>query len=203
MTHSRSTHLKSLDTTAKPPSISPTMGVCEKTYIFMSLLASVMIWLLFLLLWSRCSPHRCFFLQFPGVFQEGTTMSTLCFLYLFLKLFTEEAIFIEDGILFHSSTTLCEKKFCLTSSLMFSGPAPLLVGRLALVTNNDLLFTLSNHRSERLESGPQWHKNARTYSRAAYWRLQPRWGRTRVPRWTLESTGQWTQTLPERSQRDH
>jgi len=61
----------------------------------------------------------------------------LCvFLYLFLKLFTEEAIFIEDGILFHSSTTLCEKKR-LTSScvaawcLKFSGPSALLVGRLA------------------------------------------------------------------------
>jgi hypothetical protein len=59
-------------------------------------------------------------------------MSTLCFLYLFLKLFTDEAVFIEDGILFHSSTTLCEKKFHLTSSLMFSGPAALLAGRLAL-----------------------------------------------------------------------
>ena len=53
----------------------------------------------------------------PGVFQVGTTMSALCFLYLFLKLFTEEAIFIVDGILFHSSTTLSEKKFRLTSSL--------------------------------------------------------------------------------------
>ncbi len=39
----------------------------------------------------------------PGVFQVGTTMPELCFLYLFLKLFTEEAIFIEDSFLFHSS----------------------------------------------------------------------------------------------------
>jgi hypothetical protein len=53
----------------------------------------------------------------PGVFQMGTTMSALYFLYLFVILFTEEAIFIEDGILFHSSTTLCEKKFRRPSSL--------------------------------------------------------------------------------------
>ncbi len=70
-------------------------------------------------------------------------MSALCFLYLSLKLFTEEAIFTEDGILFHSSGTLSEKKFRLTSSS--SGPVALLVGRLAwsALTNSDSLFTLS------------------------------------------------------------
>jgi hypothetical protein len=62
-------------------------------------------------------------------------MSALCFLYLFLKLVTELAIFIVEGILFHSSTTLIEKKFLLTSSraaccLKFSGPVALLVVKL-------------------------------------------------------------------------
>ncbi len=53
--------------------------------------------------WSRCSPHRCFFSSsIHSLGGYDTTMSALCFLYLFLKLVTELAIFIVEGILFHS-----------------------------------------------------------------------------------------------------
>ncbi len=58
----------------------------------------------------------------PGVFQVGTTISALCFLYLFLKLFSklfsEEAIFIENGILFHSSSA--RKNFVSLPALLFN-----------------------------------------------------------------------------------
>jgi hypothetical protein len=52
-----------------------------------------------------------------GACRVGNTMSTLYFMYLFVRLFTEEDIFIEDGMLLHSSTALSEKKYLLTSSL--------------------------------------------------------------------------------------
>jgi hypothetical protein len=59
-------------------------------------------------------------------------MVRFVFYCLFLKLVTELAIFIVEGILFYSSTPLIEKKFFLTSSraaccLKFSGHVALLV----------------------------------------------------------------------------
>jgi hypothetical protein len=100
-------------------------------------------------------------------------MSALCFLYLFLKLVTELAIFIVEGILFHSSTTLIEKKFLLTSSraaccLKLSGPVALhsccqvgLVSRAPqqccrfgmFIPDPDFFHPRSNNRNKRLGGG--------------------------------------------------
>jgi hypothetical protein len=84
--------------------------------------------------WSSCFPHQCRF-SISNIFLVGTgtrypPVQLDFFFYPRLELFTVQTIFMLVGTLFRFSTTRCEKKFRLTSSLAawflrFIGPVAL------------------------------------------------------------------------------